>query len=185
MSIIGASLLNQLVHENELENTNLILDNLRKNVKKLLKQESNDVRDGLEIGLICINTITKEIEFSGARISLWLINKDKNVTEIEADKQAIGGFDFPNFENYSSHKINTSDGDVIFMTSDGYPDQFNCENKKIGKKKTKELCLEYSNLHPNDAQRKIADHFDNWKGNHDQIDDILIAGIWMDKVSLN
>lgn len=185
MSIIGASLLNQLVHENELDKTNLILDNLRKNVKKLLKQESNDVRDGMEIGLISINTETKELEFSGARISLWLIDKNKQVTEIEADKQAIGGLDYPNFENYSAHKIDPKEGDVLFMTSDGYPDQFNNENKKIGKKKTKELCLEYSNLQPNEAQKKIIEHFDNWKGGHDQIDDILIAGIWMDKVRLN
>lgn len=185
MSIIGASLLNQLVHESDLSKTNEILDGLRTNLKKLLKQNSNDVRDGLEIGLICFDIANKELEFSGARICLWIVDKDKNITEFEADKQAIGGIDYPNFRNFNIQKIKHNQGDVIFMTSDGYPDQFNTSNKKIGKRKTKELCLEYSNLNPKEAQNRIIEHFDAWKGTHDQIDDILIAGIWTDKIRQN
>lgn len=182
MSIIGASLLNQLVHESELEKPAQILDNLRKNVKKLLKQESNDVRDGMEIGLICFDTDTRELQYSGARISLWLVDSNGRVTEIEADRQAIGGLDHPNFEKYINHKFKPEQGSVIFMSSDGYPDQFNFDNKKIGRKKTKELCVEFSKLNPKEAQNELINHFDKWKGDYDQIDDILLAGIWLDQV---
>lgn len=182
MSIIGASLLNQLVHENHIYDSNLILENLRIKIKQLLRQESNDVRDGIEIGIIVLDNETKEVDYSGARINLWIVKNGSQIIEIEADKQAIGGFDYPNFNAYKSHKLPLEKGDVIFMTSDGYPDQFNLLNKKIGKKKTKEICIESANLFPSQAGEKIISHFDNWKGNYDQIDDILIAGIWYDNI---
>jgi serine phosphatase RsbU (regulator of sigma subunit) len=179
MSIIGASLLNQLVREKKLTEPNDILDHMREHLRVLLKQDSNDVRDGMEIGLISIDKTSKALHYAGARIMLFIVNNNE-IQDIEPDKQPIGGIDYKGFTKYTNHIITLQEKSVLFMTSDGYPDQFNDENKKYGKKKTKELFLEIAKKNPKDGCHFINTTFDEWRGRQDQIDDVLVAGFWID-----
>lgn len=178
MSIIGATLLNQLVHEKKLINPNDILTHLRNELRVVLKQESNDVRDGMELGIISIEKDKSKLYYSGARIGLFMVVNGE-IHDIIPDKQPIGGLDYKGFNNYTLHEIEVQKGTALFMTSDGYPDQFNDENKKMGKSKTKELFKKLAQLTPNEAAKHIEKSFDQWRGTQDQIDDVLVSGFWL------
>ncbi len=177
MSMIGYSQLNQITGQGKQTEPAKILDALSDGVRTALRQtESEDsAKDGMDLALCKLNLKSNELTFSGAYRPLYLL-KNGEIEEVKADKFPIGGTDEGN--EYTDKQIKLEKGDAIYIFSDGYPDQFGGEKgKKFMTKRFKNLLVEVMN-EPMDKQKEILDEqVESWRGNLEQVDDILVIGI--------
>jgi serine phosphatase RsbU (regulator of sigma subunit)/lipopolysaccharide biosynthesis regulator YciM len=190
MSMIGNNILNQIVNEKEITSPAQILNNLHKEVRKALKQEEQSgTKDGMDIALITFISET-EIEYAGAQRPLWIIKKidneelaidsdlSKQLIEIKPDKFSIGGLQSESERKFTEHKISLNKGDCIYIFSDGIVDQFGGnEGKKFMTKNFKQLLLSINSKPMVEQAVLLKRTIEEWKGNRDQIDDILLIGI--------
>lgn len=177
MSMLAISSLNQIVNEYGITSTSEILNRLRVNIIQALKQkgEDNEIDDGLDISICSINKNDYSFEFAGANSSIYLI-KSNNFVEFKGDKMPIGYY--LNMKDFSSKSLQLSKGDKIYLFSDGYIDQFGgAEGKKYKSGAFRKLITEIKNYPMEEQKKVISKTFYEWKGNYDQIDDVLIMGI--------
>ncbi|MBK6835889.1 MAG: SpoIIE family protein phosphatase [Bacteroidetes bacterium] len=163
-----------------------ILKELNLGVKSALRQtgdNSNTTRDGMDIALCSIPTkINKQeeltIKFAGANRPIWIVkNNTKELIEYKATKHAIGGLTEDN-QIFDQHEITLNKGDVFYLFSDGFADQFGGVNKKkLMTKKFKEILVEISTMEIKAQQKYLHDFMEEWKGDVEQIDDILVIGV--------
>lgn len=148
-------------------------------IKDVLKQNvDGKSKDGMEIALIKYNIQTKKVSYAGAQRPLWIIKKDtKEFVEIKATKASVASFTDYNFE-YKQDEMQLELGDTIYMTSDGFPDQFGgADGKKFMAKNMKAFLQDISTL-PSEEQKKLtADKINNWMGALEQVDDLLVIGL--------
>jgi serine phosphatase RsbU (regulator of sigma subunit)/streptogramin lyase len=179
MSMIGHNLLNQIISENGITDPGEILNALHRGVQAALKQGSNvvDTSDGMDMAICSINADNTELSYAGAYRPLYLVN-EKGLERIEADKFPIGGSQLDIDRKFSSHTISIKKGDSIYMSSDGYADQFGGDRgKKFMVKRFHELLLAIQGQSMNEQGVSLEKTFEAWKGDHQQIDDILVIGI--------
>lgn len=138
------------------------------------KQSSEDLRQGLDIGLIIFDTTTEIINYCGTNISLIRINKDEKKI-YRGNRSYIGN---EQIDLSVSHSFNSKSTDSYFMHSDGVTDQFGGDrNKKLGHKRLENLLQNIFSLNMN-KQREIIDSFlSDWKGSKEQTDDMLLLGM--------
>ncbi len=195
MSMISISSLNKIVKEKQITDPARILDHMRHDIVNDLKQ-SGDVqaKDGLDIALLSIEPENRIVHYSGAYNSLYIIKAnpiDKanldydfnystysdRLIEVKADRMPIGISERMNL-NFTTKTIQLEKGDSIYVTTDGYIDQFGGEKgKKFMSKRFKELLLNLPYSKPEDALNSLEDQFVTWRGVHEQIDDVLVIGI--------
>jgi len=179
MSIVGNNLLQQAVNIYGLEKPNLILNDLNKNISKILHQseESSSVKDGMDIALLAIDKSNMCLEFSGAYNPLWLIRQGK-IIEVAGNKHPVGAFVGEELKQFTNHKLELIKGDTIYIFTDGYADQFGGpKGKKFKYKQLQELLLSIQHFSMDEQRKKLDETFENWKENLEQIDDVLIIGI--------
>ncbi len=176
MSILGISFLNEIVSKN-IPKANIILNRLRENIMKSLHQtgEVSKHKDGMDIALCICDLEKMELQFSGAFNPMYLI-RNGELTEIRGDKMPIGIA--PTEEkSFFNHQLDIRKNDVIYIFSDGFADQFGGpEERKFRYRPFKELLV---NIHKQDMVRQkrlLEQKFHRWKGDLEQIDDILIIG---------
>ena len=156
---------------------------LNTGIKTSLKQSDvNDdsTRDGMDLALCSVDTENRTVNYSGANRPLWIIRKGATeLEEIKATKKAIGGFtEFS--QTFESSTIQLEEGDTFYLCSDGYADTFNGETgKKMNTKRFKEMLLEIQSMSMDLQQRHLSDFLDQWKGEEEQVDDILVIGVRM------
>ena len=128
------------------------------------------------MSLLIFDRQKKKIEFSGAHNPLYLLRNDE-INIYKADKMPIG-ISFRRDNDFSLHEIDYQEGDICYIFSDGYVDQFGgSENRKFLSKRFRRLLLEI-NKKPMSEQLELLNHsFDDWKGSYEQIDDILVIGV--------
>jgi serine phosphatase RsbU (regulator of sigma subunit) len=178
MSMIGNNILNQIVNENGITSPELVLGTLNKEIRKALKQDGYEAtKDGMDIALICFSNET-ELEYAGAQRPLWIINNKGEFSEIKADKYSIGGLQPETEKTFTKHRLMLSEGDCIYIFSDGFVDQFGgAEGKKFMSKQFKTLLSNnYRKTMPQQEQI-LNETVESWKGMREQIDDILVIGI--------
>ncbi|HKC68421.1 MAG TPA: two-component regulator propeller domain-containing protein, partial [Bacteroidia bacterium] len=175
VSVVCSNALNSVVKEFGLRDTGKILDKTRELVLETFKKSGEEIKDGMDISLLVIDEIKQEVLWSGANNQLWYIS-NKQLHEIKADKQSIGKTDNP--KPFTTHTIEYKKGDIYYLMTDGYPDQFGGpKGKKFKYKQLEEKLLAISDK-PLDWQHKILlDTFNDWKGNLNQVDDVTIIGI--------
>lgn len=177
MSMLGADKLNNaLLHSSEVSG---ILSELNKGVKKVLRQSGREdsTRDGMDIALCSFVKDLKVLEYAGANRPLWIVRNDKNeIEETKATKTAIGGLTEDDQE-FTKHRFELKKGDTIYIFSDGYADQFSSLDKKLMTKKFKEVLLSINSKSMVDQGEFLGNFIDNWKGDMEQTDDILVIGI--------
>lgn len=178
MSMIGMSLLNEIVMEHKLEHSNEILDELSIGVIEALKQRSaEEGADGMDISLISWHQEKGEVEFSGAHNPLIIVKRDGTLIEHKGDKQPIGYF-IGEAKPFTKAVYAVEPGDMIYLFSDGYQDQFGEEsNKKFKYANFKTFLQEISPLSLAAQKDRLHSNFKAWKGNLDQLDDICIIGV--------
>jgi serine phosphatase RsbU (regulator of sigma subunit) len=185
MSMVGNTLLNQIVNEKHTTVPSEILRLLNIEIYQALHQEKDGAlsRDGMDVALCCIDYKNNNVQFAGAQNPLYMV-LDSEVVIIKGDKQGIGGggsiakiFN-PLKAEYTNHVIPIKKGMSIFLFSDGYMDQFGGnDRKKFGILKFKELLLKSQNLSMQKQKEVIANALEDWKGSKPQTDDILIIGL--------
>ncbi len=180
MSIIGCNLLSQAVNEYAITQPAAILNSINKGLTKVLQQKGDSnsfVTDGMDIALCSFDPDKMIVEYSGAFNPMWLIRNDE-LLEFGADKFPVGAFLDSQVRFFNSHKIPVQKGDMIYIFSDGYADQF---GGPLGKKfKYKPLQKQFLEIYKKSGleQRKILNEtFEKWMGNLEQIDDVLVVGI--------
>jgi len=185
MSMLGISFLNEIVTKIKLNSPEKVLDRLRKKIKTTLSQtgKSGEQKDGMDMALFIINNKTLKLQYSGAYNPLYIIRKNSEDVEnnptlniLKADKQPIAVY--IKEKNFTKKDYQLQKGDCIYSFSDGYQDQFGGENQqKFMTKKFKKMLLQISQK-PMEEQKQILNNsFKNWKGNLDQVDDVVVMGI--------
>jgi serine phosphatase RsbU (regulator of sigma subunit) len=182
MSMLGMSLLNEIVQRREITTANQILNELRQQIKYSLRQHGHpdDPRDGIDMALCVIDEKTRIMQYAGANNPLYII-KEKNekpeMVEFKADNMPLGyypGKDKP----FTNHEIKLDLGDTFYLFSDGFVDQKGgIENKKFMSKNFKSLLLRIHD-EPLYYQKEILEKtLAEWIGDRAQIDDILVIGL--------
>ena len=178
MSMIGNDKLNFAVQEKKLSRPADILSELNRGVKAALKQNNTDSksRDGMDIALCSFDFKNKNIQYAGANRVLYKISNGE-LTEYAPTKSAIGGFTAENFE-FKNNDIDYVSGDVFYLFTDGYADQFGGETgKKLMTKNFKKLLLSISDKPLVEQKIEIKKTFEAWRGAYEQIDDVLVIGV--------
>ena len=178
MSIMGVSFLNDILSIRGPVKSSRILNLLRERVMNALHQRGHELenKDAMDMALCVFNPKTLELQYSGANNPLYHIRK-KVLTEIKADKMPVG-INAIEEESFTNHSLQLKPGDIVYIFSDGYADQFGGpEDKKFKYGPLKELLIGISH-HPMDKQRdELEKVITTWKGDTFQVDDILIFGI--------
>ncbi|MGZ4059619.1 MAG: two-component regulator propeller domain-containing protein [Bacteroidia bacterium] len=186
MSIIGNTLLNEIVSEKNITEPAEILNELHAGVKTALKQSGdteNERRDGMDIALCSLNEEGTILEYAGANRPLWIFRKNKQGEEafemIKANKFPIGGLEMENEvkRQFSNHTIPVEKGDIIYIFSDGYADQFGgTKGKKFMVGNMQKLVAEIYQKPVKEQEKLLLNNFLEWKGELEQIDDVLVIG---------
>jgi serine phosphatase RsbU (regulator of sigma subunit) len=176
MSLLGYNMLENAVKGIQEIKPAAILDTLSEEVKKrLTATDSEETKHGMDIALISIDSSNNRLEFAGAHNSLYLV-RNQEITELKADKMGIGANAKAAFSN---HTLELKKGDMIYLFTDGFPDQIGGpKRKKFFYPPFKELLLQISSLDPEVQKLKLNETHNEWMGDKmDQTDDILIMGI--------
>lgn len=191
VSVVCSNALNRCVNEFGLLKPNEILDKAREIVVETLGKSGEDVTDGMDIALAAINFKKKKVQFSGANNALWLVRSNENIgdlqplvnhtldmyslIELKGDKQPVGLFD--HMTNFTLIEFDYQKGDAIYMTSDGYADQFGGEHgKKFKYRPLKDEILGMQLMSMDTQVKQLERVFDDWIGNQEQVDDLCFIG---------
>ena len=200
MSMLGSSFLREIVEKQSLTNTAAILNKLREEVVKALKQtgEAGTQKDGMDMAIISIDNKTNIVQFSGANNPLYIVKRGElkvggemldtikefehdessvfKLYELRPDKMPIAIYE--KMDNFSTHEIQLEKGDQLYMFSDGYADQFGgAKGKKFKYKPFKRLLLENTDKAMQEQKEILNQAFKTWKGDLEQIDDVLVLGV--------
>ncbi len=186
MSTIASEKLNEAVGNTT--DVSVILQSVNIRMKKVLRQtdKEDSTHDGMDIALISFNKEKSELEYAGANRPMWIVRGTPPpslkegaggwLEETKATKTAIGGFTTDEQE-FTKHKIKLNKGDTIYIFTDGFADQFSPENKKLMSKRFKEVLLSINNKSMEEQKKYLDEFIENWKGDMEQTDDILVIGV--------
>jgi serine phosphatase RsbU (regulator of sigma subunit) len=177
MSIIGHNSLNKVVREYGITRPAAILDQLNAEVVKALMQRNEEtINDGMDLTLIAFNKKKFTLSFAGAYNPMYLVRKGEVIT-YKGDRFPIGMSSIEAKKTFLNHEVDIQPGDMIYMCSDGYADQFGTsEAKKYKSGNVKKLLSGIWNLPVKDQHDKLEKEILDWKGNLQQVDDIMFIG---------
>jgi len=179
MSIINYNLLNKAVLEKGYTNTSDILNYVNNELTVSLHQSyrESSVRDGMDISICAINTKTLELQFSGANNPAYLIQNGV-LTQLNANKFPIGSFVEEAIQSFTTQTLQLKTGDIVYLFSDGYADQFGGpDGKKFKYKQLKEMLLEIHSKTLQEQKDVLDKRLNDWKGALEQVDDICLIGV--------
>jgi serine phosphatase RsbU (regulator of sigma subunit) len=178
MSMLGVSSLNEAILEKNIAEPNEILNDVRNKIITSLNPEGSDeeAKDGMDCVLCAYDFENKMLHFAAANNPLWLVREEK-LTAYKPDKMPVGKYG-DTLKPFTSQTLGIQEGDVVYIFTDGFADQFGGPNgKKFKYKQLQEKLIEI-HLLPMEEQKKIlGDIFESWKGNHEQLDDVLVIGV--------
>ncbi len=179
VSIVGGNILNQIVRQNDFTDASEILNSVNTMFNMSIRQtfEESVVKDGMDIVLCVIDKEKMMVNFAGAYNPLYIV-RDNEIIIFKGDKFPIGIFIGDEVKKFKSQNIPIQKNDVLYLFSDGYVDQFGGnDNKKLMHKRFRDLIVENSQLPMKLQHYNFELFFENWKGNHEQVDDILLIGL--------
>lgn len=178
MSLLGISFLDEIVNRRKVLTTNEILNNLRIEVIKALKQtgKKEEQKDGMDIALCIYDKMTGQLEFAGAHSPLYLIHNGE-LEEFIADKIPVSYYeDVP--QSFHSKTFNVKEGDIVYIFSDGYADQFGGPNRlKYKYGPFREYIQKIHRMPMSEQKMLLENNFFSWKGDYEQTDDVILMGV--------
>jgi serine phosphatase RsbU (regulator of sigma subunit) len=178
MSLIGHNGLNQAVKEKRRSRPSEVLSELNKIAFDALHNGRKDslVHDGMDMALCNFDPTQRVLEYAGANSPLYVV-RGEEMLQFAPDKRPIGSFDLAGHQ-FTDHRIKLQQGDMVYLFSDGYADQFGGpKGKKFLYRRFRELLVEISKF-PAEQQRRMLDEaFQSWRKGHEQVDDILVMGM--------
>jgi len=173
MSLLNVSFLNEAIVIKNIELPSDILNDVRDSLITALSNEHN--REGMDGVLIYIDPNEDHIHYSGGYNSPVII-RDNSLIKCEVDKMPIGKG--PNLKTFTDHHLKIKKGDMLYLYSDGFPDQFGGpQNKKYKYSKFYEFLLSISWKPVLEQKEMLIDEFEKWRGGSEQTDDVLVVGI--------
>lgn len=184
MSLIGYSLLNEVILEKALTTPSHALDAMKKGIIKSLGQtgQEGEQKDGMDMALVSLDVtlenskVIHKLTYAGANNSLYLIRKGELI-ELNADKMPIGiyhGQDRP----FTNKELILESGDTFYLFTDGYADQFGGEQgKKLTKKRFKDVLIHIQEQNMKSQKATLEKTLSNWAGEQQQVDDVLVIGM--------
>jgi PAS domain S-box-containing protein len=177
MSMLGSEKLNDAVQKGGEPGD--ILAILNRSIKNSLRHTETErtILDGFDIALCHIDMEKRMIRYAGAHRPIWIVRKGGTVVEeIKATKFAIGGWTDEQ-QTFQTHEIRLNEGDAFYLFTDGYADQFGSLNKRLMTKKFREILLSINDRSMADQERHLEKFLNDWQGEEEQTDDILVIGV--------
>jgi ligand-binding sensor domain-containing protein len=180
MSMIGNTLLNEIVNVKHIYDPGNILKLMNERVVEVLNQNSESTStqdDGMDVSILTINKSTGEIEFAGANHYACLIHNN-TIQSLKGDFYSVGGMFGNNEINFSTQVLKAPSNSSIYLFTDGFIDQFGGpENKKFLSSRLEQLLLTIQHQSMEQQQQSILAAFNDWKAANTQTDDVLLLGI--------
>lgn len=177
MSMIGNSLLNEIVNERQVTDPQKIAELLDKRIIHVLHQYENSQQyDGMDISICCIDRTKKEISYTGARHNMYTFNG--KLKKIKGDPYSLGGAQHQQSKSFTTQTFGYEDGLHLYLFTDGYCDQSGGqENKRFTSRQFENLLTQIQLIEMQDQKGVLEKAFNEWKGNTKQRDDVLVVGI--------
>ena len=182
MSMIGNSLLNEMINERRIESPKEILGALNNEIRKSLRQDQTDNNDGMDLLLCRFDKLKKnglKMVFAGAKRSLYLIRKgDHELIRLKGDRKSIGGVEnISKKPDFNNHEVLLGKGDCVYMSTDGIIDQNGPDRKRFGSKRFEAMIVDNFGLSIKEQRENINKEIDNFMHSEEQRDDITILGL--------
>ncbi|MGZ3865370.1 MAG: SpoIIE family protein phosphatase [Bacteroidia bacterium] len=176
VSVVCSNALNRAVKEFRLNETGKILDKTRELVIDTFEKSGEEVKDGMDISMLRISKEKDQtrVQWSGANNALWYIQNNE-LTEVKADKQPIGKYH--ETKDFTTHEFTFTAPVTFYLYSDGYADQFSADDKKLMRKKFKDIVVSIQHLTMPEQMKYLDNYHETWKGSMEQTDDVLVIGV--------
>ncbi len=181
MSVIAVELLKKIIVQEGYEHPAEILEKIDINLHELFKsderdEDSNNIADGMDMGVCMIDRETMMIEYSGAIHSLYYVSNGE-FKEEKGDRMPVGMANSIDDFQYTNHFVEYNEDDVFYMASDGYADQFGgAQNKKYKNRRFKTFLMSIAAQDMDMQQLLLDNNFNKWRGNNEQVDDMMVIG---------
>jgi serine phosphatase RsbU (regulator of sigma subunit) len=173
MSLLNIGFLSEAINEKDITSPDKVFDYVRMKLTGTISRDGQ--KDGFDGILVCFDQATKQITYAAANNAPVLINNGSFI-ELPADRMPVGLGERK--ENFSLFTIEAKPGDVLYLYTDGYADQFGGpKGKKFKYKQLNELLVEIHSKSSSEQQEALKHTFDEWKGNLEQVDDVCVIGI--------
>jgi len=179
MSIVGYNQLHNAVSVKKARKASDILNELNMGVINTLNENTSDssIKDGMDMTLCVFDFHNNKVDFAGANNPIILI-RDNVPTKFKGDRFPIGAYIEDRPQLFTNNEIKVKKGDMIYLFSDGYADQFGGpENKKFFTRRFEELLFEIHNKPLEEQKELLKTSLYDWMGNNSQVDDILVIGV--------
>ncbi len=181
MSLIGNTLLNQIINEKKIYEPSKALSLLHTGVRQSLKQEGvGATTDGMEMALCCIDADNGVLTFAGARRPLFLFRHgrgDQAFEEIKGDRKSIGGRQKEARRKFTDHRLPYRPGDCIYLTTDGFVDQPNPDGAKYGSRRLRQFLTSMGPMGMDAQETALVAEWRAHQGAAAQRDDVTIIGV--------
>jgi serine phosphatase RsbU (regulator of sigma subunit) len=177
MSMLGVTLLNEIVNGKHILMPDQIIENLRQGIIKSLKQvaDEDSIKDGMDIAVCVVDFEKNILLYAGANNPLYLV-RNGELTHYRADRMPVAIH--YRMEPFTLHKIDLQKGDAFYIFSDGYADQFGGpQQKKFMSLQLRETLVAMSGKPMLQQGERLNEIFEEWRGGSPQIDDVTIIGI--------
>ena len=177
MSMIGMEILEKALIECDITEPSKILAYINESLEKTFSREKSSgstIMDGMDVGVCAINKQKKKAIYAGALFPMYIIS-DNSLTQIKGNKIIIGMN--PERVPYTDYEIDIKENDILYLFSDGYADQFGgVDNKKFMYRRFRYLLLNIHKFNAEDQKMILEENLENWMGNLQQVDDIMVIG---------
>lgn len=175
MTVMGNALLDEIINENRVTNPSKILSLLDR--KLLMKLQKHNVNDGMDMSMLIFDEENQKVSFSGANNPLYYV-RDGDIHQVKGSKFPVGSSQYKDKKKFDLINIDYQAGDIFYIFSDGFQDQFGgTENRKYYTKQFRDFLLKISSLSLKEQKIQLEEELEAWKGNYPQTDDILVIGI--------
>lgn len=178
MTVLGNAVLEDVVNHEKITEPDQILYALDKRVVETLQSQSGSKqKDGMDLVVINFDEISYTLKYAGAKNPLYYI-RDYEIEQIKGSKFPIGIYEHKKEKTFPLHELQARPGDIFYLSTDGYQDQFGGEKGfKYMKKRFREFLMNNSHLPMSEQKRRLENELDLWQGGNHQTDDILVVGI--------
>ncbi len=187
MSMLGMAYLNDILNKEHITKSSDVLEEMRSRIIQSLRQNKNgngngneaESYDGMDMAMCALNTNTMELQYAGAYLPIYIFRKNevKKAEPIVVKEDRMPVSQYIKTDPFSNHCIKVEPGDMVYLFSDGYSDQFSSDGNKFNISRFKSLLSSIYHLDGNQQHEIISKTFEEWKGDHFQVDDVLVMGL--------
>ncbi len=177
VSVVCNNALNRSIREYGMYEPAKLLNKTRELILSEFSKNLDDMKDGMDISLALFDPESYILEWAGANNPIWILKKNsQEITEIKGDKQPIGVH--INNNKYTNHSVQLEKGDLIYLLTDGFADQFGGPlGKKLKSAQLKQYIVSLNKISFNEQEKHLHNFFETWKGDQEQVDDVCLIGI--------